>query len=104
MTIFISTHFMNKAARCDRISLMNAGRVPITDTSAAVVASKLNSVGAHRHRAIDPDRYASGAGASMAGGAATRSAEPALERCAELAPRNGFQAPPNPRRLEIIPD
>jgi len=72
VTIFISTHFMNKAARCDRISLMNAGRVPITDTSAAVVASKLNSVGAHRHRAIDPDRYASGAGASMAGDAATR--------------------------------
>jgi ribosome-dependent ATPase len=27
VTIFISTHFMNEAARCDRIALMNAGRV-----------------------------------------------------------------------------
>lgn len=27
MTIFISTHFMNEAERCDRISLMHAGKV-----------------------------------------------------------------------------
>ncbi|MBK5934792.1 ribosome-dependent ATPase [Rhodovulum imhoffii] len=27
VTIFISTHFMNEAARCDRISFMHAGRV-----------------------------------------------------------------------------
>ncbi|WP_118136196.1 ribosome-associated ATPase/putative transporter RbbA [Oceanicella sp. SM1341] len=27
VTIFISTHFMNEAGRCDRISLMHAGRV-----------------------------------------------------------------------------
>ena len=40
VTIFISTHFMNEAARCDRIALMNAGRVLVTDTPAAVVASK----------------------------------------------------------------
>ena len=26
VTIFISTHFMNEAERCDRISLMHAGR------------------------------------------------------------------------------
>jgi ribosome-dependent ATPase len=32
VTIFVSTHFMNEAARCDRISLMNAGRVLATDT------------------------------------------------------------------------
>ena len=25
VTIFVSTHFMNEAARCDRISLMNDG-------------------------------------------------------------------------------
>ncbi|MDJ0514130.1 MAG: ribosome-associated ATPase/putative transporter RbbA [Methyloceanibacter sp.] len=31
VTIFISTHFMNEAARCDRISLMHAGKVLITD-------------------------------------------------------------------------
>ena len=37
MTIFVSTHFMNEAARCDRISLMHAGRVLATDTPAALV-------------------------------------------------------------------
>ncbi|MCT8267872.1 ribosome-associated ATPase/putative transporter RbbA [Afifella sp. JA880] len=31
VTIFISTHFMNEAARCDRISLMHAGKVLVTD-------------------------------------------------------------------------
>ena len=36
VTIFISTHFMNEAERCDRISLMHAGRVLVTDTPAAL--------------------------------------------------------------------
>ena len=40
VTIFVSTHFMNEAARCDRISLMNAGKVLISDTPAKIVESK----------------------------------------------------------------
>ncbi|HCE2311885.1 ribosome-associated ATPase/putative transporter RbbA [Vibrio parahaemolyticus] len=40
VTIFISTHFMNEAVRCDRISLMHAGEVLITDTPQAIKASK----------------------------------------------------------------
>jgi len=40
VTIFISTHFMNEAARCDRISLMHAGRVLASDTPAALIAAK----------------------------------------------------------------
>jgi len=40
VTIFISTHFMNEAARCDRISLMHAGRVLVSDTPAAIVAAR----------------------------------------------------------------
>jgi ribosome-dependent ATPase len=32
VTIFVSTHFMNEAMRCDRISLMHAGRVLVCDT------------------------------------------------------------------------
>ncbi len=31
VTIFISTHFMNEAMRCDRISLMHAGKVLVYD-------------------------------------------------------------------------
>ncbi len=40
VTIFISTHFMNEAERCDRISLMHAGRVLVSDTPAAIVAER----------------------------------------------------------------
>lgn len=37
VTIFVSTHFMNEAARCDRISLMDAGRVLDTGVPADLV-------------------------------------------------------------------
>ncbi|PRE94577.1 multidrug ABC transporter ATP-binding protein [Burkholderia multivorans] len=37
VTIFISTHFMNEAARCDRISLMHAGRVLASAAPAELV-------------------------------------------------------------------
>ncbi|OMG52152.1 multidrug ABC transporter ATP-binding protein [Azonexus hydrophilus] len=40
VTIFISTHFMNEAERCDRISLMHAGRVLASDTPAALCAQR----------------------------------------------------------------
>jgi ribosome-dependent ATPase len=40
VTIFISTHFMNEAERCDRISLMHAGRVLVSDTPAALVQKR----------------------------------------------------------------
>ncbi|WP_444329692.1 ribosome-associated ATPase/putative transporter RbbA [Nisaea acidiphila] len=38
VTIFISTHFMNEAERCDRISLMHAGRVLAMGEPDALVA------------------------------------------------------------------
>jgi ribosome-dependent ATPase len=37
VTIFISTHFMNEAERCDRISLMHEGRVLASGPPAALV-------------------------------------------------------------------
>ncbi|WP_028200775.1 ATP-binding cassette domain-containing protein [Burkholderia pseudomallei] len=40
VTIFISTHFMNEAQRCDRISLMHAGRVLASDAPAALVRAR----------------------------------------------------------------
>ncbi|MFA3790254.1 ribosome-associated ATPase/putative transporter RbbA [Aliiglaciecola sp. SL4] len=40
VTIFISTHFMNEAMRCDRISLMHAGQVLVCDTPKNLVAEK----------------------------------------------------------------
>ncbi len=38
VTIFISTHFMNEAARCDRISLMHAGKVLVSGAPEGLVA------------------------------------------------------------------
>ena len=40
VTIFVSTHFMNEAQRCDRISLMHAGKVLATDSPAALCKTK----------------------------------------------------------------
>ncbi|WP_454621972.1 ribosome-associated ATPase/putative transporter RbbA [Bradyrhizobium cenepequi] len=40
VTIFVSTHFMNEAMRCDRIALMHAGRVLVCDTPEGVIASR----------------------------------------------------------------
>lgn len=40
VTIFVSTHFMNEAERCDRISLMDSGRVLATDTPANLINAR----------------------------------------------------------------
>ena len=40
VTIFVSTHFMNEAERCDRIALMHAGRVLATGTPAELVKAR----------------------------------------------------------------
>ncbi|EPZ14269.1 hypothetical protein M622_06740 [Thauera terpenica 58Eu] len=40
VTIFITTHFMNEAQRCDRISLMHAGKILASDTPEAMVAAR----------------------------------------------------------------
>ena len=40
VTIFVSTHFINEAGRCDRMSLMSAGKVLVIDTPAGVVKKR----------------------------------------------------------------
>jgi len=40
VTIFISTHFMNEAQRCDRVSFMNDGRVLATGAPAALIQAR----------------------------------------------------------------
>ena len=40
VTIFISTHFMNEAERCDRMSMMHAGKVLDSDTPAKLVEKR----------------------------------------------------------------
>jgi ribosome-dependent ATPase len=40
VTIFVSTHFMNEAERCDRISLMSNGRVLATDAPQVLIKAR----------------------------------------------------------------
>jgi ribosome-dependent ATPase len=40
VTIFVSTHFMNEAERCDRVSLMHAGRVLVSDAPNAIMRGR----------------------------------------------------------------
>jgi len=40
VTIFISTHFMDEGMRCDRISLMHAGQVLVSDTPEALIKAR----------------------------------------------------------------
>jgi ribosome-dependent ATPase len=40
VTIFVSTHFMNEAARCDRVALMDAGKVLATAAPAELVRDR----------------------------------------------------------------
>lgn len=40
VTIFVSTHFMSEAERCDRISLMHAGRVLAIGTPAGLISAR----------------------------------------------------------------
>ncbi|HQU68666.1 MAG TPA: ribosome-associated ATPase/putative transporter RbbA [Albidovulum sp.] len=42
ITIFLSTHFMNEAERCDRVSLMHAGRVLAVGAPVELAATKGN--------------------------------------------------------------
>src|SRR5262245_35654777 len=40
VTIFITTHFMNEGMRCDRISLMNAGKVLVQDSPPNIIRNR----------------------------------------------------------------
>jgi ribosome-dependent ATPase len=40
VTIFVSTHFMNEAARCDRIAMMDSGQVLAVDTPSGLIRAQ----------------------------------------------------------------
>jgi ribosome-dependent ATPase len=70
VTIFVSTHFMNEAARCDQIVLMDSGRVLATDTPAGLI--KARGVGTLEEAFIAYLEEARAAGASPATKPASR--------------------------------
>ncbi|ODS59840.1 MAG: multidrug ABC transporter ATP-binding protein [Acidovorax sp. SCN 68-22] len=75
VTIFISTHFMNEAARCDRISLMHAGRVLASDTPRAIMEA--HQAPTLEQAFIDCLVQADGGAADAAPGAGVLAAAPA---------------------------
>ena len=74
VTIFISTHFMNEAERCDRISLMHAGRVLVSDTPAALEEAPGADAGRGLYRL--PGRRRAGVGPRQRGPEPQRPAPP----------------------------
>jgi ribosome-dependent ATPase len=56
VTIFITTHFMNEGMRCDRISLMNAGKVLVQDHPARTRFARTRRRGVERQVVSRPKR------------------------------------------------
>ncbi|WP_213662122.1 ribosome-associated ATPase/putative transporter RbbA [Stutzerimonas stutzeri] len=76
VTIFISTHFMNEALRCDRISLMHAGRVLDSDTPQGLMAKRGLATLEETFIAYLEDAVAEGAAGAPASAPPTRVAPP----------------------------
>ncbi|KVE25730.1 multidrug ABC transporter ATP-binding protein [Burkholderia singularis] len=111
VTIFISTHFMNEAQRCDRISLMHAGRVLASGTPDALVqargAATLEAafIGYLRDAAADADPAASAADVSPAVRPASGLLADAAAPVADAAPASRRPAPPgSPPQTPARPD
>jgi len=99
VTIFVSTHFMNEAERCDRISLMHAGRVLTSDAPSALVAARgvrtlEDAFVAWLEDAVDADAATAGPTASAPPAAAVPAA-PAAAPGHARAPHRRF----DPRRM-----
>ena len=96
VTVFVSTHFINEAARCDRIALMDAGRVLAIGTPAELAR--------RRHRASLEDAFidyleeAEGA-RTNASLPALSAAAPPIRVAAEKTWKRSFRAWFSPRRL-----
>nr|WP_229421100.1 ribosome-associated ATPase/putative transporter RbbA [Telluria antibiotica] len=93
VTIFISTHFMNEAERCDRVALMHAGRVLASGTPAGLRGARGAAtledafIGWLRAAAPDADRPLPplpAAGAAAHGGWLRRAAGYAWREALEL--------------------
>lgn len=99
VTIFISTHFMNEAQRCDRISLMHAGRVLVSDTPDELTRKRgVNTL----EEAFIAYLLDAGAGTG-AGTSAARDAAPTLAQSTSAAPLSGapVDVPPKPPKFSM---
>ena len=92
VTIFISTHFMNEAERCDRISLMHAGKVLASDSPAALV--ERSGRASLEEAFIDYLKEASGLADEPAGAGQSQAASTPVQTS---APAGGHSVQPSAR-------
>ncbi|BDV33511.1 ribosome-associated ATPase/putative transporter RbbA [Methylocystis iwaonis] len=78
VTIFVTTHFMNEAMRCDRISLMNAGKVLACDAPQKLIEAR--GADTLEEAFIGYMEDAIGAGAAGKSEAAAKSADDSQEK------------------------
>lgn len=95
VTIFVSTHFMNEAELCDRISLMHAGKVLISDTPKAIVEKRSAATLEEAFVAYLEDAIGEGGAPAPA----APEAEPVVEVAKEHDERGGFRRFFDPRRM-----
>ena len=106
VTIFISTHFMDEALRCDRMSLMHAGRVLVTDTPQAIIRSRdaesLEEAFIEYISAEIPPQPATSAGLAVASADTGTAQDPtgfSLRRLLAFTAREAMQVRRDPVRL-----
>jgi ribosome-dependent ATPase len=110
VTIFISTHFVNEAERCDRVSLMHAGRILAVDSPEALRRARgartLEEafIGYLEEAAAGDghiDEVVPGRSAAEAGSMPTRSSESSLSprRILALARRESMELARDPIRI-----
>ncbi len=92
VTIFISTHFMNEAERCDRMSMMHAGKVLDSDTPARLVEKR--GAKTLEEAFIGYLIEAEGGPSRQSGEGAPAAAAPATQ-----AARHGRRTPFSPQRM-----
>jgi ribosome-dependent ATPase len=102
VTIFVSTHFMNEAMLCDRISLMHQGHVLVCDAPAAMIEKRgcknmedtfisyLEEAGAGGEKKAAAPAPAQGAPAAPATTAAATPAAPAVQEAGKPYRPRGF--------------
>jgi ribosome-dependent ATPase len=90
VTIFLSTHFMNEAERCDRMSMMHAGKVLAQGSPAELVAQR-------KAKNLEAAfiGYLEEAAAKAAAPVSTKAAPPAPADTASQAPAPAQAGPPS---------
>ena len=93
VTIFVTTHFMNEGMRCDRISLMNSGKVLACDAPAKLIEQRGAKNLEEAFIGYMEDAIATGAKAAAA--------KAAVEAAAPAPSVPGGAAPPKPSYWQL---